>query len=203
MKLQITGNADFSPCRGSGCNFEGLEDMVYTYKNAEGQTKSFSTKKGVAKKITNEQLAFARAICAESEANKILNSLSVIDIKYEFIAKVNKTKGENVRGVSISFLLEDRFLHYKDKVDKTKEENKILAKLLDEKNSEMEEIEIELAKKEEELIEIDENILKSREDLFKLKEDFVKLNRGGLRENLIKILRARGMDRAEAIDFLN
>ena len=134
------------------------------------------------------------------------------DVEREFtdlIAKLSSVKvihedEEDVsRGVTFAFVLENQFLQYKEKVEEYTEANVQLQQQLLVQRRELNDLIDNIADVETEMIAIDKEIREKSEELFQIEKDILALNGGKLHENLIGILKARGMSDAEARNYLN
>lgn len=117
LEIEVTGFADNVPC--VTCRLKGQENKTYTYIDKNGNGHSISLQAGVWKKITNQELAFERALCAASTIieeleNIVLNDGSVVgiprlNIKFKFVTHVSNKKGDDYRGVKIRSNLVDLY----------------------------------------------------------------------------------------------
>lgn len=202
IALQITGYADAVPCRGSGCRFVGLETSTYRYTDAEGKPKSFSTLEGQTQRISNEELALARALCAQKMVQRQLNELGLTDVKYELVAVVKEDQQATSRGVSLAFVLENQYLHHRDEIEKYSDSIIALQSRLDLQSQKLKELERQIDKAEQELLEITQKIQQTKEHLFQIEQEILALEKSNISQNLIEILLARGYTRKEAEAFL-
>lgn len=203
INLQISGFADAKPCPEGGCRYVGMETQTYDYKDANNNPKSFSTIKGKAGRMSNEELALSRALCAHQEAKIQLNSYGVKDIKYEFVAEVKGAEGDSLRGVAIAFEIENQFLQYEEKIDRFNEENKKLKRRLDDQQQALEQLEDRIENILRGLSKINLDILETQEIIFEIEEALKKLSLSGLYKKMTDILLARGKSKAEAKKILS
>ncbi len=201
--LQVTGEADSKPCV-SGCSFTAQETATFTYKNRDGEQQSFSVIKGKFYRISNEQLAFARALCAFNKAEDILKGMGVRQISNEFLAIVNEEAGDDFRGARIAFDLKNAFQHYKDQRDTLNTQNLLLRYRLEEKNAAIQQLEREMEGIEMGINQVSQEIDEKNELLFWIEDQIQKLqvNSPNIEDALVKILMAKGNSEKEAREHL-
>ena len=192
VKLQLKGNADAKPCRGAGCSFVGTESATYSYANQLGENKDFTIIKGRRQRINNEQLAVARALCAQNKAKEILNGYGISDIKYELLAEVHSEEGWAFRGVDMDMDIKNQFKYYSDRIDNIEAENVLLRAELEVSQEELDSLELQAIGIEKEIEAVDKEFLANAAHIFDIEEQIKKISEEGIKRNLERILKARG-----------
>ena len=202
VELKVTGLADARPCRGKGCSFQARESATYNYTNQEGASKEFITIKNKLLRISNEELALTRGLCAYDEAKVLLEDIGIRTLSVAFETLISEDEGETNRGVSIDYQVSNLFKHYQDKIDDLNNKNEKLSTELAIKEQEKVLIEAEIEQVADQVEVLEVQIAKSVEKLFLINEQLGRLEEGGLLSNLVEILRAQGKSDSDARNFL-
>lgn len=176
VKVKIVGNSDWigaSSGQPLSIWYESPEDVFEEYTNKDGDKKTFRLTKGERRRITNEELAFLRAYCANNIISDLLiyRGINNYEVQYQAIEHeipVNidpkdREAGRQYRGIDIDMTIENLYKHYVEEIEQLEDEIRKIRRETRNKRSEIATIEEGIEEKRE-AIEAKETEIQAEKD---------------------------------------